>query len=89
MDQKVENKEVNKSQEVASCRKSMCEIIISVKERVQKLTVLFHKLTVTERNLIGEDLTEALEKTMRMILDVSRNLEIPIERPATRTLFLE
>jgi len=89
MDQKVENKEVNKSQEVASCRKSMCEIIISVKERVQKLMVLFHKLTVMERNLIGEDLTEALEKTMRMILDVSRNLDIPIERPAARTLFLE
>jgi hypothetical protein len=89
MDQKVENKEVNKLQEVASCRKSMCKIIISVKERVQKLMVLFHKLTVTERNRIGEDLTEAIEKTMRMILDVSRNLEIPIERPATRTLFLE
>ncbi len=62
MDQKVENKEVNKSQEVASCRKSMCEIIISVKERVQELTVLFHKLTITVRNLIGEGFNGSVRK---------------------------
>jgi hypothetical protein len=89
MEQKATTKEVNQSQEIASCRKSICEIIKMLEEKVQELTVLFHKLTTAERNLIGEELTEILEKSMRVILDTSRTFKIQIERPAARTLFLE
>jgi hypothetical protein len=89
MEQEGTTKELNKLQEIASCRKSICEIIKMLKEKVQELTVLFHKLTTAERNLIGEELTGILEKSMRVILDTSRIFKIQIERPAARTLFLE
>jgi hypothetical protein len=89
MERKVTTEGVNKLQEIASCRKSICEIIKTLEEKIQELTVLFHKLTTTERNLIGEELTGILETSMRVILDTSRRFKIQIERPAARTLFLE
>jgi hypothetical protein len=89
MDQKEKTKKIDRSQEISDCRKSICEITKLLKGKVQELTVLFHKLTTTERNLIGEELTEVLEKSMRVILDTSRKFKILTERPAARTLFLE
>jgi hypothetical protein len=81
------NKEVNRLREVASYRKSMCEIIKLLRERIQELTVLFDNLTISDRNLIGEEFTEVLGKSMRLIHDISQNLEISIEKPTAKVLF--
>ncbi len=89
MDQKTKIEEANKSQEVASCRKSMSEITILLKEKVRLLTVLFDKLTISDRNLIGEEFTEVLRKSMRMIHDITQKLEIPVEKSAAKVLFVE
>ncbi len=89
MDQKVKTKEIDKSQEVAGCGKSMREIIILLREKIQLLTVLFDKLTISDRNLIGEEFSEVLGKSMRMIHDISRNLEIPVEKTVAKVLFVE
>ena len=69
--------EVNRLREVASYRKSMCEIIKLLRERIQELTVLFDNLTKPDRNLIGEEFMEVLGESMRMIHDISWNLETP------------
>ena len=49
MEQKSTTKEVDKSQEIASCRKSISEIVITLKEEVRLLTVLLDKLTILDR----------------------------------------
>ena len=72
-------KEVNKLQEVASCRKSISETTILLRKKIQLLMVLFDKLTISERNLIGEELMKVFGNSMRMILDISQNLEIPVK----------
>ena len=58
MEQKVTTKEVNELQEIASCRKSISETTILLREKIQLLTVLFNKLTISERNLIEEEILE-------------------------------
>ena len=82
-------KEVNKLQEVASCRKSMSETTILLRKKIQLLTVLFDKLTITERNFIGEELMEVFGNSMRMILDISQNLEIPVKTSVAKVLFAD
>jgi hypothetical protein len=89
MEQKATTKEANKLQKVASCRKSMNDIIILLREKIRMLTVLFDKLTIPERNLIGEELTEVFGNSMRMIHDISRNLEIPVETSVAKVLFTD
>ena len=89
MKQKATTKKVDKSQEVASCRKSMSEITILLREKIQLLTVLFDKLTISERNLIGEELMEVFGNSMRMIHDISRNLEISVETSVAKVLFTD
>ena len=89
MEQKATTKEVNKLQEIASCRKSISETTILLKERIQILTVLFDKLTISERNLIGEELMEVFGNSMRMIHDISQNLEIPVKTSASKVLFAD
>ena len=61
MEQKSTSKKVDKSQEIASCRKSISEIVIMLKEEVRLLTVLLDKLTISDRNLIEEEILEVLE----------------------------
>ena len=82
-------KEVNKLQEVASCRKSISETTILLREKIQLLTILFDKLTISERNLIGEELMEVFRNSMRMILDISQNLEIPVKTSVAKVLFAD
>jgi len=89
MEQKATAKEVDKSQEVASCRKSMSDIVILLREKIRLLTVLFDKLTISERNLIGEELMEVFGNSMRMILDISQNLEIPVKTSVAKVLFAD
>ena len=82
-------KEVNKLQEVASCRKSISETTILLREKIQLLTVLFDRLTVSERNLIGEELMGVFGNSMRMILDISQNLELPVKTSVAKVLFAD
>ena len=89
MEQKSTTKEVDKSQEIASCRKSISEIVIMLKEEVRLLTVLLDKLTISDRNLIEEEILEVLEKSKRMIHDISRSLKIPTDKKVDRNLFLK
>ena len=89
MEQKATTKKVDKLQEIASCRKSISETIMLLRKKIQLLTVLFDKLTITERNLIGEELMEVFGNSMRMILDISRNLEIPVGLSVAKVLFTD
>ena len=89
MDQKATTKKVDKSQEIASCRKSISETTILLRKKIQLLTVLFDKLTISERNLIGEELMEVFGNSMRMILDISQNLEIPVKTSVAKVLFAD
>ena len=82
-------KEINKLQEVASCRKSISETTILLREKIQLLTILFDKLTISERNLIGKELMEVFGNSMRMILDISQNLEIPVKTSVAKVLFAD
>jgi hypothetical protein len=82
-------KEVNKLQEVASCRKSISETTILLREKIQLLTVLFDQLTISERDLIGEELMEVFGNSIRTIHDISRNLEIPVETSVAKVLFTD
>jgi hypothetical protein len=87
MEQKATTKEVDKSQETASCRKSISETVIMLKEEVRLLTVLLDKLTASDRNLIEEEIIEVLAKSERMIHDISRSLKIPTDKKVDRNLF--
>ncbi len=89
MEQKLTTKEVDKSQEIARCRKSISETTVLLREKIQLLTVLFNKLTISERNLIGEELMEVFGNSMRMIHDVSQNLEIPVKTSVAKVLFID
>ena len=89
MEQEATVKEVDKSQEVPSCRKSMSDIVILLREKIRLLTVLFDKLTISERNLIGEELMEVLGNLMRTIHDISQNLEVPVKTSAAKVLFTD
>ena len=89
MEQKATTKKVNKLQEIASCRKSISETTILLRKKIQLLTVLFDKLTISERNLIGEELMEVFGNSMRMILDISQNLEIPVKTSVAKVLFTD
>ncbi len=89
MGQSSTTKEVNKSQEIASCRKSISETTILLREKIQLLMILFDKLTISERNLIGEELMEVFGNSMRMILDISQNLEIPVNTSVAKVLFAD
>ena len=87
MEQKSTSKKVDKSQEIASCRKSISEIVIMLKEEVRLLTVLLDKLTISDRNLIEEEILEVLEKSKRMIHDINRNLKISTDKNVNKNLF--
>ena len=87
MEQKSTSKKVDKSQEIASCRKSISEIVIMLKEEVRLLMVLLDKLTILDRNLVGGEVLEVLEKSKRMIHYISRNLKIPTNKKIDRNLF--
>ncbi len=87
MEQKATAKEVDKLQEVVSCRKGISEIVIMLKEEIRLLTVLLDKLTISDRNLIEEEILEILEKSERMIHDISRNLKIPTDKKVNRNIF--
>ena len=89
MEQKATTKEVDKLQEIASCRKSISEIVIMLKEEVRLLTVLLDKLTISDRNLIEEEILEVLEKSKRMVHDISRSLKIPTDKKVNRNLFFK
>ena len=89
MKQKATTKKVDKSQEIASCRKSISETTILLRKKIQLLTVLFDKLTISERNLIGEELMEVFGNSMRMILGISQNLEIPLKTSVAKILFAD
>ena len=89
MEQKSTTKRVDKSQEIASCRKSINEIVIMLKEEVRLLTVLLDKLTILDRNLIKGETLEVLEKSERMIHDISRSLKIPTDKKVNRNLFFK
>ena len=89
MEQKSTSKKVDKSQEIASCRKSISEIVIMLKEEVRLLTVLLDKLTILDRNLIKGETLEVLGKSERMIHDISRSLKIPTDKKVNRNLFFK
>ena len=89
MVQKATTKKVDKLQDAASCRKSISETTILLRKKIQLLMVLFDKLTITERNLIGEELMEVFGNSMRMILDISQNLEIPVKTSVAKVLFAD
>ena len=89
MEQKATTKEVDKLQEIASCRKSISEIAIMLKEEVRLLLILFDKLTISDKNLIEGETLEVLEKSERMIHDISRNLKIPTDKRINRNLFFK
>ena len=89
MEQKATTKKVDKLQEIASCRKSISETTILLRNKIQLLTTLFDKLTISERNLIGEELMEVFGNSMRMILDISQNLEIPVKTSVAKVLFAD
>ena len=89
MEQSSTTKEVNKSQEIASCRKSMNEIVIMLKEEVRLLTVLLDKLTILDRDLVKGEALKVLEKSERMIHDISRSLKIPTDKRVNRNLFIK
>ena len=89
MEQSSTTKEVNKSQEIASCRKSISEIVIMLKEEVRLLTVLLDKLTILDRDLVKGETLEVLEKSERMIHDISRSLKIPTDKRVNRNLFFK
>ena len=58
-----------------------------LKEEVRLLTVLLDKLTISDKNLIEEEILEVLEKSKRMIYDISRSLKIPTNKKVNRNLF--
>ncbi len=87
MERKATTKEVDKLQEISSCRKSISEIVIILKEEVRLLMVLLDKLTISDRNLIEEEVLEVLEKSKRMIHDINRNLKISTDKRIDRNLF--
>ncbi len=89
MEQKATTKRVDKSQEIASCRKSINEIVTMLKEEVRLLTVLLDKLTILDRNLIKGETLEVLEKSEGMIHDISRSLKIPTDKRVNRNLFFK
>ena len=89
MEQKATTKKVDKSQEIASCRKSISETTILLRKKIQLLTVLFDKLTISERNLIGEELMEVFGNSMRMILDISQNIKVPVKTSVAKVLFAD
>ena len=89
MKQKATTEKVDKSQGIASCRKSISETTILLRKKIQLLTVLFDKLTISERNLIGEELMEVFGNSMRMIHDISQNLEIPVKTSVAKVLFTD
>ncbi len=89
MEQKSTTKEVDKSQEIASCRKSISETTEMLREKIQLLTVPFNKLSRSERNLIGEELMEVFGNSMRTIHDISQNLEIPVKTSVAKVLFTD
>jgi len=60
-----------------------------IREKIQTLTRQFDRLSISERNLIGEELMKVFSKTMKMIWNLSRNLEVTSEKPAARSLFPE
>jgi hypothetical protein len=87
MEQKATTKEVDKLQEIASCRKSISEIAIMLKEEVRLLMVVLDKLTILDRNLIEGEILEVLEKSERTIHDISRSLKIPTDKRVDKNLF--
>ena len=89
MEQKATTKKVDKSQEIASCRKSISEIVIMLKEEVRLLMILFDKLTISDKNLIEGETLEVLEKSERMIHDISRSLKILTDKRINRNLFFK
>jgi hypothetical protein len=89
MERKSTTEKVDKSQEIAGCRKSISEIVIMLKEEVRLLTVLFNKLTISERNLIREELMEVFGNSMRMIHDISQSLEVPVKTSVAKVLFTD
>ena len=89
MEQKSTTKEVDKLQEIASCRKSISEIAIMLKEEARLLLILFDKLTISDKNLIEGETLEVLEKSERMIHDISRSLKIPTDKRVNRNLFFK
>jgi hypothetical protein len=58
-----------------------------LKEEVRLLMVLLSKLTISDRNFIEEEILEVLEKSKRMIHDISRNLKIPTDKMVNKNLF--
>ncbi len=89
MERKSTTEKVDKSQEIAGCRKSISETTILLRKKIQLLTVLFDKLTISERNLIGEELMEVFGNSMRMILNISQDLEIPVKTSVAKVLFAD
>ena len=87
MEQKSTTKKVDKSQEIASCRKSISEIVVMLKEEVRLLMVLLDKLTISDRNLVGGEVLEVLEKSKRMVHDISRSLTISTDKNINKNLF--
>ena len=67
----------------------MNEIVIMLKEEVRLLTVLLDNLTILDRNLIKGETLEVLEKSERMIHDISRSLKIPTDKRVNRNLFFK
>jgi hypothetical protein len=87
MEQRSTSKKVDKSQEIASCRKSISEIVVMLKEEVRLLMVLLDKLTISDRNLVGGEVLEVLEKSKRMVHDISRSLTISTDKNINKNLF--
>ena len=89
MEQNSTTKEVDKLQEIASCRKSISGITIMLREEVRLLMVLLDKLTISDRNLVEGETLEVLEKSERLIHDISRSLKIPTDKKVNRNLFFK
>jgi hypothetical protein len=60
-----------------------------LKEEVRLLTVLLDNLTILDRNLIKGETLEVLEKSERIIHDISRSLKIPTDKRVNRNLFFK
>ncbi len=58
-----------------------------LKEEVRLLTALLDKLTISDRNLVEGETVEVLEKSERLIHDISRSLKIPTDKKVNRNLF--
>jgi hypothetical protein len=74
-------KELERLQDVAGIRKSICETVPLIGNKIRILKNQFDKLRIEEQNLIRAELTTVLNKNMHMTYRNSHNLYIEMTKP--------